>query len=188
MPSISGPESRKTGESYEISHPTFENIEIRKVLVDPSLREQDCRKGRYVIAQIFTDANGLDELRNDDVQEHPDSGAVEDILSAGSEATTDSMGPPRICPGGTTRPPRRPMPNPLTPSSNPSNFLNTSPETESSLSSSEKLSSVTISVVSTGQLSSRVPSLTYQDPCTVSVSPNYWWRAIPSDRRTQQVA
>jgi hypothetical protein len=83
----------KREDPYEISHPTFENIEIRKILVDPSLREQDCRKGRYVIAQIFTDANCLDELRNDDTYKNiPTREQLKDILAAGSEATTDSMG------------------------------------------------------------------------------------------------
>jgi hypothetical protein len=82
----------KGEKSYEISHPTFENIEIRKILVDPSLREQDCRKGRFVVAQIITDANGLDELRNDDTYKNiPTREELRDILSAGSEATTDSM-------------------------------------------------------------------------------------------------
>jgi hypothetical protein len=82
----------KKSDPYEISHPTFENIEIRKVLVDPSLREQDCRKGRWVAAQIFTDANGLDELRNDDTYKNiPTREQLREILSAGSEPATDSM-------------------------------------------------------------------------------------------------
>jgi hypothetical protein len=82
----------KKSDPYEISHPTFENIEIRKVLVDPSLREQDCRKGRWVAAQILTDANGLDELRNDDTYKNiPTREQLREILSAGSEPATDSM-------------------------------------------------------------------------------------------------
>jgi hypothetical protein len=82
----------KSVTSYEISHPTFENIEIRKALADPSLREQDCRKARWMAVQIFTDANGLDELRKDDTYKNiPTREELRDILSAGSEATTDSM-------------------------------------------------------------------------------------------------
>lgn len=82
----------KGTEKYEISHPTFENIEIRKVLVDPSLREQDCRKGRFVVAQIFTDANGLDDLRDDPAYKNiPTREELRDIMSAGSEPATDSM-------------------------------------------------------------------------------------------------
>lgn len=82
----------KGEESYEISHPTIENIEIRKILVDPSLREQDCRRGRFVVAQIFTDANGLEDLRNDPSYKNiPSREELRDILSAGSEPATDSM-------------------------------------------------------------------------------------------------
>lgn len=82
----------KGSEEYEISHPTIENIEIRKVLVDPSLREQDCRKGRFVVAQIVTDAKGLDDLRNDPTYKNiPTREELRDILSAGSEPATDSM-------------------------------------------------------------------------------------------------
>jgi hypothetical protein len=63
--SLSDGKVSSKSETYDISHPTFENVEIRKVLIDPSLREQDVRKGRYVIAQVFTDAYGLDDLRGD---------------------------------------------------------------------------------------------------------------------------
>jgi len=82
----------KRTDTYEVSHPTFENIEIRKVLVDPSLCEQDCRKGRFVVAQIFTDANGLDDLREDPAYKNiPTADELRTILSAGSEPATDSM-------------------------------------------------------------------------------------------------
>lgn len=83
---------KRKKDDYEISHPTFENIEIRKVLVDPSLREQDVRKARYVVAQIFTDANCLDDLRNDPAYKNiPSREELKTILGGNAEAATDSL-------------------------------------------------------------------------------------------------
>lgn len=83
---------KKIVKDYEISHPTFENIELRNILFDPSLRESDCRKGRFAVAQIFTDANGLDDLRNDPTYKNiPTREELAEILSVNSEATTDSL-------------------------------------------------------------------------------------------------
>lgn len=77
----------------EISHPTLESMELRNVLVDPSTRSQDCRKGRFVVYQIFTDANTLDSLRDDDTYKNiPSREELAEILGNMGEATTDSMG------------------------------------------------------------------------------------------------
>ena len=79
--------------SYEVSHPTFESIDLRNVLVDPALREQDVRKARYVIAQIFPDAQTVVDLANDPAYKNvPTRDELTEILAAGnSEPTLDSM-------------------------------------------------------------------------------------------------
>lgn len=77
---------------YDISHPTFENIEIRKALVDPALREQDVRKARYAVVQCFTTAGGLDGLRADPGYKNiPTREELKQILGSNSEAATDAL-------------------------------------------------------------------------------------------------
>jgi hypothetical protein len=77
---------------YEISHPTFENIELRHHLGDPSLREADLRKGRFNLVQIFTDASVLDDLRSDPGYKNvPTRDELAAILSQRAEPATDSM-------------------------------------------------------------------------------------------------
>lgn len=83
---------KKTSKPYDISHPTFEHIELRNILVDPSLREQDCRKGKWVCAQIFTTGYGIDDLRNDPTYKNlPKREELVEILARKDEATEDSM-------------------------------------------------------------------------------------------------
>jgi hypothetical protein len=82
----------KTETPYEISHPTFEHLELRAVLFDPSLRQPDCRKGRWVAAQIFTTGYGLDELRKDPTYKNiPSRERLAQILSTRNEPTVDSL-------------------------------------------------------------------------------------------------
>lgn len=82
----------RTPKKQQTSYPTFENVELRNILFDPSLREQDCRKGRYVIAQCFTDAEGLDDLREDEsYQNIPSRADLVKILAAAAEPTTDTL-------------------------------------------------------------------------------------------------
>lgn len=86
------PRVKKTEESYEISHPTIKQLDLRNVFFDPSLREQDCRKGGWVCAQIFSDARVLDDLREDpDYKNVPTREQLAEILSMKAEQTTDSM-------------------------------------------------------------------------------------------------
>lgn len=88
---VNGKKTSKT-ESYDISHPTLENYELRKVGFDASLREQDVRKGRFVYGQIFTDANGLDELREDSTYKNiPTREQLSKILADNAKPTTDSL-------------------------------------------------------------------------------------------------
>lgn len=77
---------------YEISHPTFETIELRNHLADPSLREGDPRKGRFNLVQIFVDASILDDLRGDPGYKNvPTREELAAILSQRAEPATDSM-------------------------------------------------------------------------------------------------
>jgi len=83
---------KKIVKDYEISHPTFENIELRNVLVDPSLRESDARKARFAVVQIITDASVLDQLRDDPGYKNvPTRDELAQILATNSEAATESM-------------------------------------------------------------------------------------------------
>jgi hypothetical protein len=87
-----GKKVTKKQESYEISHPTLENIRLRNILFDPALQEQDCRKGRYAVAQIYLSAEELDDLRGDSTYKNiPSREELTQILAAQSEAATDSM-------------------------------------------------------------------------------------------------
>jgi len=76
-----------------INHPTYENLDLRNVLVDPSCRIQNVRKGaKYVIKQLFITANDLDDLRDDPTYKNvPTREELALILSQREEPTTDSM-------------------------------------------------------------------------------------------------
>lgn len=79
-------------EEKEIDHPTFENVELNKVLPDPALRGQDWRKGRFVVAQYFTTADGLNELREDPAYKNiPTLEQMALILAEGGEHAVDSL-------------------------------------------------------------------------------------------------
>lgn len=83
---------KKTETEYEVSHPTFEYIPIRNYLGDPSLQEQNVRKGRFSVAQIFPDASILDQLRDDPAYKNvPSREEMALILSRRAEPATDSM-------------------------------------------------------------------------------------------------
>lgn len=82
----------KDPEKYDIAHPTLENVELRKVLFDPSLREHDGRKGRWVCSQMFTTGYGLDDLRdNPDYKNIPTREKLAEILSRREEPAVDSL-------------------------------------------------------------------------------------------------
>jgi hypothetical protein len=83
---------KKIIKDYEIAHPTFECIELRNHLGDPSLREADVRKGRMNLVQIFADASILDDLRDDPTYKNiPTREELAAILAQKSEAATDSI-------------------------------------------------------------------------------------------------
>jgi hypothetical protein len=79
-------------ETERISHPTYECLDLRQVLVDPALKVQDVRKGGYVIKQNFCTANDLDDLRdNDDYKNIPTREELKEILASKSEPTSESL-------------------------------------------------------------------------------------------------
>src|SRR6185312_963881 len=83
---------KKLKKDYEIAHPTFENIELRNHLGDPSLREADPRRGRFNLIQIFADASILDDLRDDPTYKNiPTREEFARVLAERAEAATDSM-------------------------------------------------------------------------------------------------
>lgn len=75
-----------------INRPTFSNLELRTVLIDPKLREQDPRKGRFIIYQKFVTADDLVDLAKDDCYSNvPTKQQLRVILAANSEPTVDSL-------------------------------------------------------------------------------------------------
>jgi hypothetical protein len=67
--------------------PTFEHVDVRNILVDPSVRTSDIRDAKYVILQKFITANDLDELREDDTYKNvPTRDALRTILAQRAKA------------------------------------------------------------------------------------------------------
>ncbi len=72
IPSDSPDDFELAEELVNISRPTFEHVNIRHLLVDPTLAEPDIRKAKFVIHRMYLSANQLDDLRNQDGYEIPD--------------------------------------------------------------------------------------------------------------------
>lgn len=82
---------KKNAEAYEISHPTIGVVDLRQIFVDPSLKEQDCRKAQWVCAQVYVTARDLDAMRSDDTYHNiPTQDQLKEILSRREEPTADS--------------------------------------------------------------------------------------------------
>jgi hypothetical protein len=77
-------------ESYDISCPTFEYVDVRQVLVDPFTNSSDIRSAAYVIQQKFITAEDLDSLR-DDYDNVPTRRELAQILAERAETTKDSL-------------------------------------------------------------------------------------------------
>lgn len=84
---------KRTIKEIEISQPTYECMDLRKVLVDPACDTQDVRKSaKFIIKQIFITANDLDALREDEAYKNiPSREELAVILTAQSEPTVDSL-------------------------------------------------------------------------------------------------
>jgi hypothetical protein len=75
-----------------INKPVYENLEVRTYMIDPKLREQDCRKGRFMVFQKFITADDLVDLaENETFKNVPTKEELRTILTSGSEPTTDSL-------------------------------------------------------------------------------------------------
>lgn len=76
----------------EIPHPTFENVDLRNLIVDPTTRSHDIRKSGWRVYQKFIDAVGLDDLRKDGTYQNvPTWDELKMILATLSEPTKDSL-------------------------------------------------------------------------------------------------
>jgi hypothetical protein len=92
-----GQSIEKSSEAEEINHPTFERVELRHALLDPALREPDCRKGKFVIGQFYRTGYDLDEMRADpNYHNIPSRAELVSILAENGEAATDSLGASKI--------------------------------------------------------------------------------------------
>jgi hypothetical protein len=76
---------------HEISVPTFENVDVRKILVDPFTHSHDIRNAAFVIQQSYITANDLVELAEAGYKNVPSKRELAAILAARTEATKDSM-------------------------------------------------------------------------------------------------
>jgi hypothetical protein len=78
----------------DIEVPMFECLNLKNVLVDPGLRRQDVQAGaKFVCKQIFTDAYGLEDLRdNPDYKNIPTQEELANILATKGEPTEDTLG------------------------------------------------------------------------------------------------
>ncbi len=75
-----------------INKPCFENIEIRSYMLDPKLRQQNPKKGRFVVFQKFVTADDLVDLAELDCFKNvPTKEELREILTSRSEPTVDSM-------------------------------------------------------------------------------------------------
>jgi len=63
MPTADSKKSKRIKEKYQVNMPKIENIHLRHVLVDPSLRRPDIRKARYVIHRLYPTLTDLEDLR-----------------------------------------------------------------------------------------------------------------------------
>lgn len=82
--------SETTAKRY--SRPTFEFVELKNLLVDPSLRTPDIRDARYVVRQKFITANELDDLRDDPKYKNvPTREELRQLLAPASQGATESL-------------------------------------------------------------------------------------------------
>jgi len=83
-------------DSVTFNVPTFETIDFRQVLFDPACKVQNLRDknqgAKYVIKQVFVDANWLDENRDNPLYKNiPTREELRDILAANKAQATDSL-------------------------------------------------------------------------------------------------
>lgn len=75
-----------------INQPVWNSIDLRRVLLDPKLDEQDPRKGRFIIYQKFITADDLVDLAQLDIYKNvPTKEQLRIILAARAETTADSL-------------------------------------------------------------------------------------------------
>ncbi len=86
LPSANGEDDYEIVEfDEEINHPTFENINVRHILVDPSCRTSDIRQAGYVIHRIYVDAEWLDQRRDEEGYNIPTREQLRQIFTQPTE-------------------------------------------------------------------------------------------------------
>lgn len=77
----------------DIEIPMYETLDLKQVLVDPTLKRQSVQHGaKFVIKQIFTDGYGLADYRNNPSYKNiPTDEELARFLSNKSEPTADSL-------------------------------------------------------------------------------------------------
>jgi hypothetical protein len=79
-------------ETEIISKPTFEVLNLRNIVIDPTCATQDVRKGRFVAKRLTLTGYDLAELRDDDTYKNiPTDEELVSILTHKEEPTADSM-------------------------------------------------------------------------------------------------
>ena len=92
VPTVESDEVEIVPQEIIINKPVFDNLEVRTFMIDPKLREQDCRKGRFIVFQKFITANDLVSLaENDTYKNVPTKEELAQILCSLSEPTVDSL-------------------------------------------------------------------------------------------------
>lgn len=92
VPTIESDKVTKKVIETEIQVPTFENFSLRNVLLDPALKCQEAKQGNMVCFQIFTDANGLDEFRDNPAYKNiPSKEQLRATISAAKLQVKDSL-------------------------------------------------------------------------------------------------
>lgn len=82
----------RTVQEHEINHPTCEHVEVRNLILDHKLRQQDCRKATYLCGQFFMSAQEVADLAADDTYKNiPTTEELTQALALAAEATPDSM-------------------------------------------------------------------------------------------------
>lgn len=95
---VTGPDGKVQSKKETITFnvPTYESQDLRQLLFDPSCKVQNLRDksqgAKYVIKQVFVDANWLDEHRDDEMYKNiPTREELRDILTANKYVATDSL-------------------------------------------------------------------------------------------------
>lgn len=75
----------------EVSLPTFESLDLRRIFVDPSLRVPDIRQARFIIHQVYMTLQELDDLRDMEGYDIPARTALQGYFFPPQEVATTGI-------------------------------------------------------------------------------------------------